>query len=196
MRIGDALYKQTFSLCKFSAEALKKNTVLQRLNLQDNNIGSRGVVELARSLRGNKSLTWLNLTRNTMDATSLSAFVDTLQGNLKFSFKSLMSSTKHRVSEIRRLWGHGRGVGGDGTGSRGRRGLRQSSGAESAHQVAGPVEQWHRTSRCCFPGQGNIRQRPSPHPEPQGTGPDSTWSWCNADLTPPGCRATSSARRA
>jgi hypothetical protein len=58
--------------------------VLQRLNLQDNNIGSRGVVELARSLRGNKSLTWLNLTRNTMDATSLSAFVDTLQGNLIF----------------------------------------------------------------------------------------------------------------
>ena len=58
--------------------------MLQRLNLQDNNIGSRGVVELARSLRGNKSLTWLNLTRNTMDATSLSSFVDTLQGNVTF----------------------------------------------------------------------------------------------------------------
>lgn len=62
--------------------------MLQRLNVQDNKIASKGLVALCRVLKSNRTLTSINLTRNPMDAMALAALLDALQG--KFPLEPVM----------------------------------------------------------------------------------------------------------
>ena len=48
------------------AEMLKKNTTIETLELEGNNLGSRGCACLAGALRENKSLRSLNLESNNL----------------------------------------------------------------------------------------------------------------------------------
>jgi len=59
---------------------MKINTVLQSLNLQDNKIGTQGLISLFKALQTNKTLKDINLMRNPMDKEALKAFMLALKG--------------------------------------------------------------------------------------------------------------------
>lgn len=71
------------------AEALTKNTSLQKLNLSTNGIGDAGAAAVARALRENHTLLWLELEFNNINAAGTSALADALTVNTTLTLLNL-----------------------------------------------------------------------------------------------------------